>query len=68
MGHLIVTIPLQKHKFNSLIFQGTYANGIANNVDPDQMAPVQSDLGLHCLHRPVCPNIENFYVTSELGV
>ena len=27
------------------------ADGMANNVDPDQTAPVdQSDLGLHCLH------------------
>ena len=33
------------------------AEGIANSVDPDQTAPVeeQSDLGLHCLPRPVCP-------------
>ena len=30
------------------------ANGIANSEDPDQTAP-QSDLGLHCLPRPVCP-------------
>ena len=26
------------------------AKGIANSVDPDQ----QSDLGLHCLARPIC--------------
>ena len=26
-------------------------NGIANSEDPDQTAP---DLGLHCLHRPIC--------------
>ena len=32
-------------------------DGIANRVDPDQTAPLeeQSDLGLHCLPRPVCP-------------
>ena len=30
------------------------ADGMANSVDPDQE---QSDLGLHCLLRPVCPNI-----------
>ena len=29
-------------------------NGIANSVDPDQTA-LQSDLGLHCLPRPICP-------------
>ena len=34
----------------------------ANNIDPDQTAPQeQSDLGLHCLHRPTCPNIYNLY-------
>ena len=32
-------------------------NEIADSVDPDQTAPKeQSDLGLHCLPRPVCPN------------
>ena len=31
-------------------------NGIANSKDPDQNAPFgQSDLGLHCLPKPVCP-------------
>ena len=29
-------------------------DGMANNVDPDQYAP-QSDLGLHCLPRHICP-------------
>ena len=28
---------------------------MADSVDPDQTAPLQSDLGLHCLTRPVCP-------------
>ena len=27
-----------------------------NNVDKDQMPHVTSDLGLHCLLRPVCLN------------
>ena len=31
------------------------AEGIANSVDPNQTAPLQSDLGLHCLPRPICP-------------
>ena len=33
------------------------AEGIANSVDPDQTAPLGavSELGLHCLPRPVCP-------------
>ena len=30
---------------------------MANNVEPDQTAPEeQSDLGLHCLFRPICLN------------
>ena len=34
------------------------AEGIANSVDPDQE---QSDLGLLCLPRPVCPKTEENY-------
>ena len=31
--------------------------GVANSVDSDQtMHSVASDLGLHCLLRPICPN------------
>ena len=31
--------------------------GVAKDVDPDEMThSVVSDLGLHCLLRPVCPN------------
>ena len=29
------------------------ADAMANSVDTDQK---QSDLGLHCLLRPICPN------------
>ena len=32
------------------------ADGMANSVDPGQ-----TDLCLHCLLRPVCPNIWTFY-------
>ena len=32
---------------------------MANIVDPDQILP--SDLGLHCLHRFVCPNTLGYY-------
>ena len=33
------------------------ADGMANRVDPDQTASEEeSDLGLHCLRRPICPN------------
>ena len=42
------------------------AEGMANSIDPDQTAPEllleeQSDLGLHCLSRFVCPNIQDHY-------
>ena len=38
------------------VFCQNGANGIANSGDPDQNAPLgQSDLGLHCLPRPICP-------------
>ena len=34
------------------------AGFVANSVDPDQTArSAASDLGLHCLLRPGCPNI-----------
>ena len=30
---------------------------IANSVDPDQIPhSAVSDLGIHCLQRPICPN------------
>ena len=35
---------------------------MANSVDPDQMPhSVASDLGLHCLQRPICPNTLGYY-------
>ena len=41
------------------------ADRIANSVVPDQTAPSriveQSNLGLHCLPRPVYPKIRNFF-------
>ena len=49
-------IPEQFVNWNLLFIQKMQmaADGIANNVDPDQTAP---DLGLHCLPKPVCLNI-----------
>ena len=44
------------------------ANGIANSVDPDQTPPLeQSDLGLHCLPRPICPKryIAHLFLTAS---
>ena len=38
------------------------AGEIANSVDPDQtLLMEQSDLGLHCLLRPICHSIWKFY-------
>ena len=35
---------------------------MANRVDPDQMQhSAASDLGLHCLQRPICPNTKGYY-------
>ena len=45
--------------FYSAILRSKDADRITNRVDTDQTAP--SDLGLHCLLRPICPNISNYY-------
>ena len=39
------------------------ADGRANNAYPDQTAPreEQSDLGLHCLPRHICPKTKDHY-------
>ena len=37
------------------VMSPTDADGMANSGDPDQTAPEQSDLGLHCLPRHICP-------------
>ena len=50
---------------NSLCFiavMGTReADKMANSADSDHTAPEQSDSGLHCLLRPICPNIQRVY-------
>ena len=41
---------------------------LANSVDPDEMPhSVVSDLGLHCLLRPVYPNSYIYYCSMELA-
>ena len=36
-------------------------------VDPDQMLhSAASDLGLHSLLRPICPNIQGYYVFTTM--
>ena len=35
---------------------------MTNSVDPDQMPHyAASDLGLHCLQRPICPTTLGYY-------
>ena len=52
--------------FYSAILHSKDSDRITNRVDTDQTAPKeQSDLGLHCLLRPICPNISNFYGNVE---
>ena len=49
---------IQTKRPNLRVFRQKDANGIVNSEDPDQTAPLeQSDLGLHCLPRPICPKI-----------
>ena len=42
--------------FYSAILRSKDSDRITNRVDTDQ-----TDLGLHCLLRPICPNISNYY-------
>ena len=50
--------------FCSAVLWSKDEDRISNRVDPDQTAPEeQSDLGLHCLLRPICPNVLNCYGT-----
>ena len=40
---------------------------MVNSVDPDKMPhSVVSDLGLHCLQRPICPNTWVLQYTNEI--
>ena len=34
---------------------------MANSIDPDQLLHFASDLGLHCLQRPICLNTKGYY-------
>ena len=35
---------------------------MANSIDPDQTPrSAASDLGLHCLQKPICPNTKGYY-------
>ena len=41
---------------------------MANSVDPDQMHSAASDLVLHCLLRPDCPNAYDYYGSSKFNL
>ena len=47
---------IQTKRPNLGVFCQNDANGIANSEDPEQ-----SDMGLHCLPRPVCLNTLDHY-------
>ena len=53
---------IQEKTPNLWVFRQKNANEIANSEDADQTAPLeQSDLGLHCLPRPICPKTLDHY-------
>ena len=42
---------------------------MANSADPDQTPRIAaSDLGRHCLQKPICPNTYSYYSTYKLRV
>ena len=49
----VITLKVEQDGFTLRVMHPKDWKGIANSVDSDQTAP-QSDLGLHCLPRPVC--------------
>ena len=51
---VVITLKFEQGGFT--VMNPKDADRMANSVDPDQTAPQeQSDLGLHCLLRHVCP-------------
>ena len=46
-----------------------YAAGLASSLDPDPLfLQEQSDLGLHCLPRPVCPNTSYHHGNNNMSL
>ena len=43
------------------------AYGLSNSVDPDQTAQEQSDLGLHYLHKYICPCLSQLQSTLVIS-
>ena len=54
-------------RVNDKVKHSEDVDGMANLVVPDQTAPFkeQSDMGLHCLLIPRCPNIHKIYGTGR---
>ena len=53
---VVITLKVEQNGVSLRVIHPKDAEGIANSVDPDQ-----SDLGLHCLPRPVCPKTLKHY-------
>ena len=52
----VINLKFNQRGFCHREFYPNCVDRLANSAEPDQTAPLeQSDLGLHCLHRPVCP-------------
>ena len=56
----VIYLKLEK-KFNHRVMHPKDADSIANSEDPEQ-----SDLGLHCLPRPICPKTKDHYGTQTI--
>ena len=53
---------ISRPRFDSKFYVCKITGWVANRVDPDQTPrSAASDQGLHCLLRPVCPNMKNMY-------
>ena len=49
----VMTLKFEQSGFTKGVMSPKDADRMANSVDPDQIEE-QSDLGLHCLPRPIC--------------
>ena len=49
----VIILKFEQHGFKKVMHLNF--EGIANSADPDLTLEEQSDLGMHCLRRPVCP-------------
>ena len=54
---------IQENRSNLRVFRQKDADGIANSALIRLLLKEQSDLGLHCLPRPICPKTLDHYGT-----